>query len=43
VAVVAALGWQREQVLNVKVMGLVGYAGDGVSVVSACVHVRGWW
>ncbi len=42
VVVVAGSGWQREQVLDIEVMGLVGCAGDGVSAISACVHVRGW-
>ena len=41
VAVAAGSGWQQEQVSDIDVTGLVGYAGDGVSAVSTCVHVRG--
>ncbi len=41
VAVAAVLGQQQEQVSDIDVTGLVGYAGDGVSAVSTCVHVRG--
>ncbi len=43
VVVAAGLGQRQEQVSDIEGMGPVGCAGDGVSAVSTCVHVRGWW
>ena len=43
VVVAVGLGQQREQVLDIEVTGLVGCAGDGVGVVSACMCMRGQW
>jgi len=39
VVVAVASGQQQEQVLDVEATGLVGYTGNGVSAVSACMRM----